>query len=187
MLGSSTDLLNPQCAYSTWSSITFLWRSHWTILSSKSIFLPGLSGLLTVTESQAVKCSSGAVRRTPLNLFSLCRAQVWSVTQIKPLAAGIARLGQLCGLLCREGKDCWGHQWSTAVTDSTTQDHTCKPPSHCHFLTGHCTPVQESWCFQCGVEMQHILLFQIWFRAYAARCNLHRLVSAWTPVLDFLV
>lgn len=46
-LGSSTDLLNPQCAYSTRSSITFLQRSPRTILSSKSIFLSGLSGLLS--------------------------------------------------------------------------------------------------------------------------------------------
>lgn len=101
--------------------------------SSKCILLPGLPQLLRVHESQARKCSSWADRSTGWSLFSLCRAQVGSGTQKKPLDAGvpIARLEQICGVECWEEKDCWGHQQYTAVTDSTSRitPRTTKPPT----------------------------------------------------------
>lgn len=151
--------------------------------SSKSIFPPGLSQVLTVNESHAMKCSSGAVRRTGSNLFSPCRAQVWPVTQVTPLAAGmaIARLGQLCGTPCCEGKDCWGHQQYAAIADSASRGHICRPPSHCRVLTGPCPLVFLGW----GRKATHSSVLNLAW-GYAAKCSLHSLVSAWTPILDFL-
>lgn len=97
-LGSSTDLLHPQCAYSTWSSLTFLWSSLWAKQATPKA--PFHLGCLSCSQFMGLMPWNAAIRRTGLSLFSLCRAQVWCVTQMKPLAAGvpIARLRQLCAV-----------------------------------------------------------------------------------------
>lgn len=103
----------------------------------------------------------------------------------------------------------WTQKWRavegiwqcTRRSDSTSWEQTSRPQSQHHGQAAVLVP--QSCCFWASprswVETQCILLFYIWvwLLEYAAKLytsgrktiqlfNLHRLVSAWTSILDFL-
>lgn len=137
-----------------------------------------------------------------LNPFSLCKAQDWYMCNSENVIC-------CCDANCQTQAALWDGALRREALPRAPPAHSSGwrhlPGSYLQTTkslpcanTGFCALIQESWFFWGGVEMQHLLLLNlVLISRYAAKLynagrrtiqlfNLHRLVSAGTPIPDFL-